>query len=163
MKINYKKVLLIGAIIIIILSYYFYTHFPIGTFDYTNAKNKNFKIRIKVTQQLGTFLEPVYNMSVSIKNRNYNFSKEFKTCDYNLNILVLRKENKEFVVLDNLWSGFCKCDSKLCGDFFYLGDGGYSIDTLTNQKKYITNYQDSIAGDTINFVRFEELIFKNIR
>jgi hypothetical protein len=163
MKFNFKKTLIVIVLVLLILSCYFYMHFPIGTFNYSNGKNREFSIKIQISEQLGTMFEPVYNLSVIIQSDNLIFEKKFETCDDNLNLLLMRKGDREFIILENSWSGFCKCESNKCGDFFHLGEGGYSIDPKTNQEKYITNYQDSIKGDTINFIRFEELKFKRIK
>jgi hypothetical protein len=58
-------------------------HFPIGTFNYSNGKNREFSIKIQISEQLGTMFEPVYNLSVIIQSDNLIFEKKFETCDDN--------------------------------------------------------------------------------
>jgi hypothetical protein len=70
MKFNFKKTLIVIVLVLLILSCYFYMHFPIGTFNYSNGKNREFSIKIQISEQLGTMFEPVYNLSVIIQSDN---------------------------------------------------------------------------------------------
>ena len=113
-----KITILIVIAIVIIVIYYFLNHYPIGTFKYSKQNNKDLNIQISISERLGTFQEAVYNMHVTIEQNGKIYTKYYVTSDNVIFFGLLSRNKKEFIVFNDIWKGYSKCENGNCSDFF---------------------------------------------
>ncbi|HLP39541.1 hypothetical protein [Lacibacter sp.] len=160
---NKKIIILIIIVSGVGLCYYFFTHYPVGTFKYSTLNAKEPTIKISCSESLGTFQEPVYNMDVSVEQNGTVYRKRYKTSDHLIFFSLLRKNDREFLIVNDHWKGYYKCENGTCSDFFNLEDRSYSVNNATNDTLYYYNYRDSLKTDTICYIEFKNFKFRKLK
>ena len=158
-----KITILTVIILLISISYYFFTHYPVGTFTYSPQQSKDLTIRIKVSESLFIFQDPMYNMNVTIKQNQIVYRNRYQTSVNTIFFVLLKRNHKEFVVMNDLWRGYIKCENGKCGDFFSLHDNSYVVNTSTNDTTYFKNYNDTLKADTLSHIQFIDSTFTKLK
>lgn len=164
MKFSRKiKVVFLIALAALAIGYYFINYFPVGTYLYHGQNDNDLNIKIRISEQLGSFQEPVYNMSITIKNEREIYTTKYTTSDNTIYFAALSRNKKKFVVIDDLWKGCIKCEDGNCGDVFNAGIKSYGVDNATNDTIYLENYADTLKADTLSYIEFKDFKFRKLK
>jgi hypothetical protein len=158
-----KIIALTVTIIAVAITYYFITHYPVGTFTYAPKNGKDLTIKIKVSEDLFIFQDPIYTMNVTIKQNDHIYRKRYQTSDNRIFFALLKRNKKEFVVINDPWQGYIKCENGECGEFFQLEDKSYGVNPSTNDTTYFRNYNDTLKADTLSHIQFIDSTFTKLK
>ncbi|MGG9962902.1 hypothetical protein [Ferruginibacter sp. SUN106] len=165
MPVKRKKIVIASLITVSALAilYYFFTHYPVGTFKYVKQNDQDLDIEIKITENLDGFIDIDYNMDVKIGFNGKYYTKYYSTSGDEVTFQLLNNKGKKYILIFDNLKDYCKCEDGSCGDFFSTLETSYMHPENGKDTLYFTNYADSIKGDTLSSILFTNLRFMKMK
>lgn len=164
MELRQKKVLITLTAIIAAAAilYYFVTHFPVGTFNHASKNADDPAIEIKMAENLLTFIDADYDISIKIGLNGRWYEKNYETSGDDITLLVLNNNGTKSLSFTDNWKGSVICEGGSCSDFNSIrGQNDYAFNE--NDSTYTIRHAQPAKADTLSCVLFSYTMQKFIR